>query len=340
MKEEKSKAVPRVATQTCRRAFLSIALAASVALATPGGAWAQADYPARNITLVLPFGAGGIADITARIVGDALGNKLGQQITIMNQPGAGGLTAARAVLNAPADGYTLALLSNGTAISASLFESQQFDPVNEFLPISSMAYFDFVFATRADGELKTLQDVLAAAKADPGALNVGTINVGSSQNLAAELFKSASGVDFTIIPYKATPDLVVAMLGGDLDVIIDSQTALKTPIEEGQATVVAASGPVRSPLLPDVPTAIEQGVPGFEVTSWNAIFAPAGTPPEIVDRLNAALVEVLADPAVQQRFAELGVEARSSTPEEIGQRLADDIAKWGDVIREAGISRQ
>ena len=340
MKKEKNRAVPRAAIQTCRRAFLGIALAASTALTVPGSAWAQADYPTRNITLVLPFGAGGIADITARVVGEALGDRLGQQITIMNQPGAGGLTAARSVLNAPADGYTLALLSNGTAISASLFKDLQFDPVKDFVPVSSMAFFDFVFATRADGELKTLENVLAAAKANPGALNVGTITVGSSQNLAAELFKSASGTDFTIIPYKATPDLVVAMLGGELDVIIDSQTALKAPIEQGQATVVASSGSVRSALLPDVPTAVEQGVPGFEVTSWNAIFAPAGTPPEVIGKLNAALVEVLADPSIQQRFAELGVEARSSTPDEIGQRLADDIAKWGKVIREAGIQQQ
>lgn len=323
-----------------RRAVLAMGLAAAVGLCLPAGAWAQDDYPSRNITLVLPFGAGGIADITARLVGEALGKELGEQVTIMNQPGAGGLTAARAVLNASPDGYTLALFSNGTAISASLFKDLRFDPVKDFVPVSSMAYFDFVFATRADGELQTLGDVLAAAKANPGALNVGTINVGSSQNLAAELFKSAAGVDFTIIPYKATPDLVVAMLGGDLDVIIDSQTALKAPIEQGQARVVASSGSVRSSLLPDVPTAIEQGVAGFEVTSWNAIFAPAGTPPEIVDRVNAALVKVLANPALQQRFAELGVEARSSRPEEIGQRLTDDITKWGQVIRDAGIPQQ
>jgi tripartite-type tricarboxylate transporter receptor subunit TctC len=324
----------------CRRGALAASVAAALAFALPNTAAAQDKYPSRDITLVLPFGPGGIADITARVVAESLGKKLGRQIVIMNQPGAGGATAARAALNAEADGYTLALLSNGTAISVPLFKSLQFDPVKDFVPVSSLAYFDFVFVTKADGKFKTLKDVLEAAKAKPGALNIGTINVGSSQNLAAELFKSASGVDFTIVPYKATPDLQVALLGGELDVIIDSQTALKAALQQNQAIAIAASGPVRSSLLANVPTATEQGVKDFDVTSWNAIFAPKGTPPEAVKTLNAALVEVLADPALTKRFADLGVEARSSTPEEIGKRLADDITKWSAVIQKAGIPKQ
>lgn len=318
------------------------ALLPAVLLATtaPAVGWTQEEYPARDITLVLPFGPGGIADITSRVVADSLGKKLGKQIIIMNQPGAAGSVAARAALNAPADGYTLALLSNGTAISVPLFANLQFDPVKDFVPVSSLAYFDFVFVSKKGGKFSTLADVLAAAKAEPGMLNVGTINVGSSQNLAAELFKSTAGIDFTIVPYKATPDLLVALLGDELDVIIDSQTALKAALEQGQAVALASSGPKRSGLLPDLATAEEQGVEGFDVTSWNAIFAPAGTPPEVVGKLNATLVEVLADPAVQKRFAELGVEARSSTPQEIGDRLAADIEKWGAVIEKAGIPKQ
>lgn len=324
-----------------RRTLLTAILPALVfATATPTASWAQEDYPTREITLVLPFGPGGIADITSRVVADALSKKLGKQIVIMNQPGAAGSVAARAALNAPADGYTLALLSNGTAISVPLFESLQFDPVKDFVPVSSLAYFDFVFVTKAGGKFKSLGDVLQAAKAEPGALNVGTITVGSSQNLAAELFMSTSGAEFTIVPYKATPDLLVALLGGELDVIIDSQTALKASLEQGQALALASSGPTRSKLLPDLATAQEQGVAEFDVTSWNAIFAPAGTPQDVVDKLNAALVDVLADPAIQQRFAELGVEARSSTPQEIGDRLASDINKWADVIEKAGIPKQ
>jgi tripartite-type tricarboxylate transporter receptor subunit TctC len=342
LEEEEDMTHPQTHNTGLFRRTLLKAIVPVLALGTafPAAVHAQEDYPSREITLVLPFGPGGIADITARVVADALGRKLGKQIVITNQPGAAGSVAARAALNAPADGYTLALLSNGTAISVPLFENLQFDPVKDFVPVSSLAYFDFVFVTKEGGTFKTLADVLAAAKAEPGALNVGTINVGSSQNLAAELFKSTAGVDFTIIPYKATPDLLVALLGGELDVIIDSQTALKSALEQGQATALASSGPTRSKLLPDLATAAEQGVEGFDVTSWNAIFAPTGTPQPIVDKLNAALVEVLAEPAIQERFADLGVEARSSTPQEIGDRLAADIEKWGAVIEKAGIPKQ
>lgn len=319
----------------------SLIPACLLTLAMTGAAAAQEDdYPTREISLVIPFGPGGIADITARIVGDLLGKKLGKQIVIMNQPGAGGSVAARVALNGEPDGYTLALLSNGTAISVPLFKNLQFDPVADFVPVSSLAYFDFVFVTKADSKFKSLKDILEAARANPAALNVGTINVGSSQNLAAELFKSTAGVDFTIVPYKGTPDLQVALLGGELDMIIDSQTALKAALQQNQAVAIASSGPTRSILLPDVATAEEEGVKGFDVTSWNGIFAPAGTPQAVVDKLNATLVEVLADPDVKKRFAELGVEARSSTPQEIGDRLKADIEKWSKVIEDSGIVRQ
>lgn len=324
----------------CRATALAAMLAIAIGFGLMDAAGAQDNYPSREITLVLPFGPGGIADITARVVAEDLGKKLGRQIVILNQPGAGGATAARAVLDAPTDGYTLALLSNGTAISVPLFKNLPFNPTTDFVPVSSLAYFDFVFVTKANGKFKTLQDILDAAKANPGALNVGTINVGSSQNLAAELFKSTAGVDFTIVPYKATPDLQVALLGEQLDMIIDSQTALNAVLQQDKAIGLASSGPVRSSQLPNVATAQEQGVTGFDVTSWNAIFAPKGTPPEVVSKLNAALVEVLADPALKKRFADLGVEARSSTPDEIGKRLADDIKKWSAVIQKAGIPQQ
>lgn len=323
-----------------RRGCLALVFALAALLTAPALTAAQEQYPARDITLVLPFGPGGIADITSRIVADALGKKLGRQIVILNQPGAGGATAARTVLNAPADGYTLALFSNGTAISVPLFRKLSFDPVNEFVPVSSIAFFDFVFVTDGNGRFKSLKDVLDAAKAEPGSLNVGTINTGSTQNLTAELLKSAAGVDFTIVPYKATPDLQVALLGGELDVIIDSGTALKAALQQNQAIAIASSAATRSRLTPDVPTAQEAGVKDFDVTSWNGIFAPKGVPPEVVKTLNSALKEILADPKLQERFADLGVEARASSPEEIGKRLTDDITKWSAVIEKAGVPKQ
>ena len=167
---------------------------------------AQARYPDKSVRIVVPFAAGGVADITARIVAEKLGDRLGQRFYVENQPGAGGIAAARSVISSPPDGATLALLSNGTAVSVSLFKKLPFDPLKDFVPISSLGYFDFIFATsRQFTTFKTLADFVAAARAKPGTLNVGTINVGSTQNLSAELFKTAAGIDFTIIPYRARP---------------------------------------------------------------------------------------------------------------------------------------
>src|SRR3954454_14729456 len=170
-------------------------------------ALAETRYPDKAVRVVLPFAAGGVADITARIVAEKLGDRLGQRFYVENQPGAGGIAAARTVISLPPDGHTLALLSNGTAVSVSLFNKLPFDPLRDFDPISSLGFFAFVFATSPDSEFKTLAEFIAAAKAKPGALNVGTINVGSTQNLSAELFKTAAGIDFTIIPYRGTPEL-------------------------------------------------------------------------------------------------------------------------------------
>ena len=305
-----------------------------------GSAEAQSDYPAMPVRVVVPFGPGGIADTSLRIVAEKLTGELGQQVVVENQPGAGGITAAMNALKAPADGYTLALLTNGTAISVPLFKKLRFDPLTDFTPVSSVAFFDFVLVTNAQSPLRSVADVVAAAKAKPGGLNVGTINIGSSQNLSAELLKSTAGVDFTIVPYRQTPDLLVGMLRGDVDLMIDNYAAVKAAVDDGRARAIATTGTARTPALPDVPTVQESGVPGFEVTSWNGIFAPAGTPTEVIATLNRALHTVLAMPDVKQRMLDLGVEARASTPEELRSRLQADIAKWGEVIAKAGIEQQ
>src|SRR5215468_10548194 len=183
----------------CRKLLTILIALALSALAAPSGA--QAGYPDRSVRIVLPFAAGGVADITARIVAEKLGNRLGQRFYVENQAGAGGIVAAKTVISSAPDGYTLALLSNGTAVSVSLFKKLPFDPLKDFVPISSLGYFDFIFTAAGNTPFKTLADVVAAAKAKPGTLNVGTINVGSTQNLSGELFKTAAGIDFTIIPY-------------------------------------------------------------------------------------------------------------------------------------------
>src|SRR6266853_1975868 len=267
---------------------ISLAVLALCALAaSPQQARAKTSYPDKAVRIVVPFAAGGVADITARIVAEKLGDKLGQRFYVENQAGAGGIAAARTVISSAPDGYTLTLLSNGTAVSVSLFKKLPFDPLRDFEPISSLGFFDFVFATGAGSEFGTLAEFIAAAKARPGALNVGTINIGSTQNLSAELFKTAAGIDFTIIPYRATPEIQVALLQGDIALMIDSYSSMKGNLADNK------------------------------VVSWNALFAPAGTPPEIVTKLKGALRDILADAEVKKRLIERGIEAKASTPQEI-----------------------
>jgi tripartite-type tricarboxylate transporter receptor subunit TctC len=322
------------------RPLLRIVFALILIAFAPSAFAAEASYPDRAVRIVLPFAAGGVADITARIIAEKLGDRLGQRFYVENQPGAGGIAAARTVISSAPDGYTLALLSNGTAISVSLFKKLPFDPLRDFAPISSLGFFDFIFATGAASEFKTLADFIAAAKAKPGALNVGTINIGSSQNLSAELFKTAAGIDFTIIPYRATPEVQVSLLQGDIALMIDSYSAMKGNLADRKFRPLASSGPKRSESTPDIATLRESGVAGYDVVSWNALFAPAGTPPEIVTKLNGALREILADADVKKRLLELGIEAKASSPEEISARLKSDIDKWQKVIEKAGIQKQ
>ncbi|MEP9377213.1 tripartite tricarboxylate transporter substrate binding protein [Aquabacter sp. CN5-332] len=314
------------------------ALALAIGAAAP--AMAQATYPTRTVRIVIPFGPGGIADITVRVVAEKLSEKLGQQFIIDNQPGAGGITAARAALQGGTDGYTLALFSNGTAISVPLFKKLPFDPVKDFEPVSTLGYFDFLFLTNASSKYKSVQDLVAFAKANAGALNVGTVNVGSTQNLSAELFKSMAGIDFTIVPYKNTPDLIIATTRNDVDLMIDSYASAKAMLGDKKIRAIATSGNHRTEVLPDLVSVDESGVKGFDVTSWNAIFAPAGTSKEIIEILNKAIREVVAMPEVKKRLLELGIEAKASTPQELQERLTSDIAKWSAVIDKAGIEKQ
>src|SRR5450631_635108 len=319
----------------CARILVRTSLASLALLAlalVPHQASGQTKYPSKPVRIVVPFAAGGVADITARVVADKLGGKLGNRFYIENLPGAGGIAAARAVISSPPDGHTLAMLTNGTAVSVSLFNNLPVDPVKDFEPISSLGFFDFVFATNADSQFKTLADFIAAAKAKPGALNVGTINVGSTQNLSAELFKTAANLDFVIIPYRGTPDLLVSTMQGNLALMIDSYSAMKGNLADNKLRALASSGPVRSESTPAIPTLRENGVADYDVVSWNALFAPPGTPPDIVKSLNSALRDILADADVKKKLIELGIEAKASSPQEISARLKSDIDKWHDVI--------
>ena len=320
--------------------FALLALPATLLLAlTPPGA-AQAKWPDKPIKLVLPFGAGGVADVTSRIMAAKLSEKLGQQVVIENMPGPGGINAARAVITAPPDGYTMALVTNGTSISVAAFNKLPFDPVKDFAPVSMVGTFDLVFAVDAKSEFKTLEDFIKAAKANPGKFNVGTVLLGGTQNLGAELFKSMTGLNFQVVVYKNSPDIVVALSRNDVQLMIDFPPAVQGQVNAGKIRLLATSSPKRTALLPNLPTVDESGVKGYEVISWNAIAAPKGTPKDVIDAMNKAMHEVLASPELKAQFNKVGVEPHASTPEELEARLAGDIKKWDAVITKAGIPKK
>jgi tripartite-type tricarboxylate transporter receptor subunit TctC len=318
-----------------RTAWLGLA-AMLVALAPQ----AQAAWPEKPIKFVLPFGAGGVADVTARILADKLSQKLNQRVVVENMPGPGGIAAARAVITSPADGYTMAWVTNGAAISVATFQSLPFDPVKDFAMVSMAGTFDLVFVVNDQSEYKTLADFIKAAKDNPGKMNIGTIAVGSTQNLGAELFKSLTGLNIQIVPYKNSPDIVVALLRNDVQLMIDFPPAVAGQVADKKLRVLATSSPQPSPLLPGVPTADQAGVKGYEVISWNGVGVPKDTPKEVIDTMNKAMREVLAMPDVQEQLGKVGVIAKASTPEEALARLTADIKKWNDVVDKTGIPRK
>jgi putative tricarboxylic transport membrane protein len=320
-----------------RRSLLILPAALMLGFAPTG---AQAAWPEKPVKIVLPFGAGGVADVTARIMADKLSTKFGQRVVIENMPGPGGINAARAVVNAPPDGYTLGFVTNGTAISVAAFNHLPFDPVKQFEMISTLGQFNLLFAVDANSKYKTLADFIKDAKANPGKLNIGTIAVGGTQNLGAELFKSMANVNVVIVPFRRSPDVVVGLLRNDVQMLIEFPAAIKGQVNAGKLRVLASSGPNREEEMPKVPTVEEAGVKGYEVASWNGVFAPKGTPKDVIDTMNKAMHEVLATPDVKAQYAKVGVQAHASTPEELMARLKADIVKWDAVITKAGIPKK
>jgi len=297
-------------------------------------------YPTKPIRIVLPFGPGGVADITTRTIAPKLGEALGQQIVVENMPSAGGIRASETVAHARPDGYTILLLTNGNAVSKALFKSLPYDPANDFAMISTMGFFSMAIVTSGNSEVKTLKDAIAKAKANPGKMNIGTITPGGTQHLAGELFRSMAGIDAVVIPHKTTGEVVVATRNGSVDLAVDFITPLLSAIRSGALRPLAVTAGKRFPGLPDVPTASEAGVPGYDVASWNALAAPAKTPQPIIDKVHDALVKALAAPEVQKRFADLGVEGRSSTPEELRKFYESETRRWTQVVEMAKIPKQ
>ena len=303
-------------------------------------AHAEPKFPTKPVRLILPFGAGGVADVTMRLLGQKLGEKWGQQVVIDNRPGAGGILAQQALLASPPDGHAMSVTGNGTAIGMSLFKTRPYDILKDFTHVSITATFEMLLATRPDAPFKTVADVLDYAKKNPGKLNLGAINPGSTQNLSAHLFKLMTGVDATIVTYRTTPDLITGVLRGDIDLAFDYYAAFRGPLSDNKIRIVASADDERNALLPNVPTVKESGLPDYVVTSWNALSAPGGLPKDILAVLNRDIVAALADPELREKAREVGLNAQGSTPDAMRERMARDIKRWAEVIEKAGIPKQ
>jgi tripartite-type tricarboxylate transporter receptor subunit TctC len=319
-----------------------IAAAGIVCAAVAAAAFAahgEAAYPSRPVTLIVPYGAGGVADVGMRILGEQLSNRLKQGFVIENRPGAAGVVAAQAGAAAAPDGYTLLMTGNNTAIAAALFKSLPYNILTDFDSVSTAAFFDLLIVTRAGSPLKSVADVIAAANANPGKLNIGTINPGSTQNLAAELFVSTTGIKAAIVPFRTSPDMAGAVMRGDVDIAFEFYAALSGLLADNKVLALASTGAKRTAYLPNVPTVMESGVKDYDVASWNGLSVPAGTPKPVIATLNQAMKEVIPLPEVQGKSSQMGMAMQWSTPEDMTARMKADIAKWGAVIEKAGIPR-
>jgi tripartite-type tricarboxylate transporter receptor subunit TctC len=317
-----------------RRASVAIG---TTLLAGGGLLHAQTRFPDRPITLVVPFGAGGIADLTARAVAEHMARTLGQAIVVENKPSAGSIVASQAVASARPDGHTLLLMSNGNAVSVGLFKKLPYDPVKDFAPISTLGFFDLGVFVGAASRFATLSDAVAFARANPGKLNVGTITPGSTQHLSAKLFETVTGAEMLVVPYKGSPAVLTALRAGEIDLAFEIVGPMVPQVAAGVVKVLAVTSDRRNPALPDVPTVQQAGVAGYNVASWNALAAPAGTPPEVIALLGRAARDAVASPAVQDKLVRLGMRLQGSTPAELQTLLASEIQRWGEVIRAAHI---
>jgi tripartite-type tricarboxylate transporter receptor subunit TctC len=315
-------------------------LLAALPLLLPVPLAAQGGYPARPITLVVPFAPGGIADITARAVAEAMGASLKQTVVVDNRPSAGGIVGSAAVAKAAPDGYTLLLMSNANAVSASLFGKLSFDVLRDFAPVTTLGYFDLALFVGSQSRFRSLAEVLGHARAQPGELTIGTISVGSTQQLAAELFRIRTGIDALIVPYKGTPAVLTALRAGEIDLAFEILGPMLPQLEAGVVRALAVTSERRFTALPMVPTAQEAGVRDYVVSSWNALAVPSGTPAGVVDTLRQAATAALASAPVRERLTRLGVRPQASTPEQLQRLLASEIERWREVIRAAKIPTQ
>jgi tripartite-type tricarboxylate transporter receptor subunit TctC len=312
---------------------LSIAAAAPLAVAQ--------DFPSRPITLIHGFAAGGTADAISRILAQPMGEILKQPIVVEQRPGAGGNNASRAVATAAPDGYTIGLPTGGHAVSAGLYKSLPFHPVDSFEMVSTVVYYAFSIAAKPDFPANDMKGLIAYAKANPGKLDYGSAGVGSTHHLTGELLGSVAGIQWNHVPYRGEAAAFTGLLSGDLPIIIATTVTVAPQLKAGKLKALAVSSPTRFRDMPTVPTVAESALPGFDVRTWAGIFAPKGTPAPIVARLNAAIQQSLARPDVKARLEEVvGGDVQGSTPEAMKTMVASEAARWTDVIKKANIPQQ
>ncbi|MCZ2496507.1 tripartite tricarboxylate transporter substrate binding protein [Xylophilus sp. Kf1] len=324
--------ITRRQAHTLLAACLAAAAFPALAQTTAPAAW-----PERPVRWVVPFPPGGAMDVIARTLGDRAGRALGQPFVIENRPGAGGNIGAEAVAKAPADGYTIMITSIGMATNKALYSRLGYDPVRDFAPVSLLAVVPNVLVVRADSPARSVKDVLDMVRKAPGKLTYASAGNGTSIHLAGEVFASSAGVDILHVPYKGSGPAITDLLGGQVDMMFDSITSAGPHIRAGKLRALAVTSARRSAALPDVPTVAEAGVPGYEVSPWFAVFAPAGTPAPIVARLQAALVDAMRQPETQAKLAGVGAEPIGSTPAQLARHLDLELARWGKLIADRNI---
>lgn len=304
-------------------AALTLALAATLAQAQ--------SYPSRPIRIIVPFGAGGPADIYARFIGQHMQDTLGQPMVVENRPGAGSVVGSDAAAKSPADGYTLLLMSNTHTVNETLFPNKPFQLMRDFVPVAPINYSDLLLVVHPSVNANTLQELIALAKREPGKMNYASSGPGTPYHMAGELFKSLAGIDVVHVPYKGSDGARVGILGGQVQMMFDAITTMAPNVRAGKLKGFATSGRARSSVLPDVPTVAEAGVPGYEATIWLGVVAPTGTPREVVERLNAEITKVTAKEEVRAAWSKQGATALSMSPAQFEQYLRNDIAKWAKV---------
>ena len=320
-----------------RRTLLAATSLLALAVVTPTVAQT---YPDKPVRILQGFAAGGNADTIARLIGTELSKTLGQPFIVEAQTGAGGTIASTAVARAAPDGYTLLLATGGHAVAGALYEKPPYRAADDYDMVSTVTYFPFLVVVRDDSPYSSLTELLAAAKADPKSVSYGTAGIGSTHHLAGELLSKMAQADLLHVPYRGEAASVTALMGGEIPFIIAPPTAVMPNIAAGRLRALATTGAERWQGLPDLPTVAEQGVPGYEVTSWAGFMAPAGTPPAAVETLNQAIQQALQVPGVQERLAAMGGVARGSTPDAMKTMVASELAKWTQVVKDANIPRQ